>query len=323
MKLWANDSPFETKDVLRARGYRWDAQERAWNRELREPGLEAELAWLRNAVYRGRSVLVNLDVQDARGRYSGPHRRAAARQGLARHPDAQRHGAGDTAVPSAMPATSKPRRRSRMCLSIQSRAGRCRAPRSAAASRRCASAMRARACGTRSMTSAQRTLQQRQQRPLRHLQRAIAGGGIHGLEEPGDRPAARPASSRLARNAAAAASMARSCGAVAARAAPLGQRRFEQQQRVADLGDGDVVHGQRVLICATTAAVSGRETTMRLVPRRRASRPCDLQLAQRLAQRRARLTPSCAGERDFGGQRVAGGETAVADARAMLSATRR
>ena len=71
MKLWANDSPFETKDVLRARGYRWDAQERAWNRELREPGLEAELAWLRNAVYRGRSVLVNLDVQDARGRYSG------------------------------------------------------------------------------------------------------------------------------------------------------------------------------------------------------------------------------------------------------------
>ncbi|MEY4377506.1 MAG: hypothetical protein RJB26_2056 [Pseudomonadota bacterium] len=70
LRVWANESPFETKDILRGRGYRWDPQERCWHKELRRPGLPAELAWLKNAVYGGRERLVNLDVQDARGRYS-------------------------------------------------------------------------------------------------------------------------------------------------------------------------------------------------------------------------------------------------------------
>ena len=70
LRLWANDSPFATKDALRGRGYRWDAQERCWHKELRQPGLEAELGWLKTTVYGGRERLVNLDIQDARGRYS-------------------------------------------------------------------------------------------------------------------------------------------------------------------------------------------------------------------------------------------------------------
>jgi DNA polymerase-3 subunit epsilon len=70
LRIWANESPFETKDMLRARGYRWDPQERCWHKDLRAAGLPAELNWLKNAVYGGREKTVNLDVQDARGRYS-------------------------------------------------------------------------------------------------------------------------------------------------------------------------------------------------------------------------------------------------------------
>ena len=70
LRIWANESPFETKDILRARGYRWDPQERCWHKDLRTAGLPAELNWLKNAVYGGREKTVNLDVQDARGRYS-------------------------------------------------------------------------------------------------------------------------------------------------------------------------------------------------------------------------------------------------------------
>ena len=70
IRVWANESPYETKDVLRSRGFRWDPQERCWHKDLRRAALPAELSWLKNAVYGGREKLVNLDVQDARGRYS-------------------------------------------------------------------------------------------------------------------------------------------------------------------------------------------------------------------------------------------------------------
>jgi DNA polymerase-3 subunit epsilon len=70
-RVWATGSPFETKDVLRARQYRWDADARCWWREMAADELEAELAWLKTAVYGGRSTLVDVDALDARVRYSG------------------------------------------------------------------------------------------------------------------------------------------------------------------------------------------------------------------------------------------------------------
>jgi DNA polymerase-3 subunit epsilon len=69
-RVWATGSPFETKDVLKARQYRWDGDERCWWIELPAEALEAELAWLRTAVYGGRSAVVDVDVLDARVRYS-------------------------------------------------------------------------------------------------------------------------------------------------------------------------------------------------------------------------------------------------------------
>jgi DNA polymerase III subunit epsilon len=70
-RIWALNSPFETKGVLRERGFRWDPERRCWWTELPRARLEAELAWLKEAVYGGRSVPVEIEVFDALTRYSG------------------------------------------------------------------------------------------------------------------------------------------------------------------------------------------------------------------------------------------------------------
>lgn len=51
MRLWALGSPFETKDLLKARRYRWDVKRRAWYRDVAGEELEAEKSWLASKVY--------------------------------------------------------------------------------------------------------------------------------------------------------------------------------------------------------------------------------------------------------------------------------
>jgi DNA polymerase-3 subunit epsilon len=71
-RLWASNSPFESKDVLKKRGYWWDAGRRCWYGEFRSrEAVQTELAWLRDAVYGGKDVAVELEEFDARTRYSG------------------------------------------------------------------------------------------------------------------------------------------------------------------------------------------------------------------------------------------------------------
>ena len=58
VRLWAVRAPFETKDRLRARGYRWmprmrDGIARSWWTEVEPEAVEAELQWLRETVYEG------------------------------------------------------------------------------------------------------------------------------------------------------------------------------------------------------------------------------------------------------------------------------
>ena len=70
-RLWANNSPFESKDALKKRGYRWVPDKRTWVGELASrEDVPAELAWLKTTVYGGKSVAVDLDEFDARTRYS-------------------------------------------------------------------------------------------------------------------------------------------------------------------------------------------------------------------------------------------------------------
>lgn len=54
-RLWAEGAPYEHKDILKNRGYRWsggeDGRPRAWWRDLAQPdALEAEIAYLREHV---------------------------------------------------------------------------------------------------------------------------------------------------------------------------------------------------------------------------------------------------------------------------------
>ncbi|MBS3911336.1 MAG: DNA polymerase III subunit epsilon [Hydrogenophaga sp.] len=70
-KLRATGSPFESKDLLKERGYRWDAEARVWACTLpTAERLEAELVWLKSEVYGRRSVRLDIEAQDSRVRYA-------------------------------------------------------------------------------------------------------------------------------------------------------------------------------------------------------------------------------------------------------------
>lgn len=52
-KIVATSSPFETKDLLKERGYSWDQTGRAWQKIIHKDDLASEVAWLESAVYGG------------------------------------------------------------------------------------------------------------------------------------------------------------------------------------------------------------------------------------------------------------------------------
>jgi DNA polymerase-3 subunit epsilon len=59
-------SPFESKDKLKARGYRWDAEAKVWFTAVKSAdALEAEAEWLKTQIYGGRSARIGLETQDA------------------------------------------------------------------------------------------------------------------------------------------------------------------------------------------------------------------------------------------------------------------
>jgi DNA polymerase-3 subunit epsilon len=53
VKVVAASSPFESKDLLKARGYRWDPIARVWQRLILSSQLTEEVSWLESSVYRG------------------------------------------------------------------------------------------------------------------------------------------------------------------------------------------------------------------------------------------------------------------------------
>ena len=69
--LQATNAPFEAKDKLKSRGYRWNAEQRVWHTRLKtDEDLNAECAWLKEHVYGQRRALVQLEKQDALVRFS-------------------------------------------------------------------------------------------------------------------------------------------------------------------------------------------------------------------------------------------------------------
>jgi len=70
VRFEAIGAPYEAKDALKARGYRWDAGRRFWLREVKVGDSVAEADWLRREIYRGRGGPRQIDVT-SRTRFSG------------------------------------------------------------------------------------------------------------------------------------------------------------------------------------------------------------------------------------------------------------
>lgn len=72
-RIWAENSPFEFKDTLKARGYRWNGEgaggPRAWYVDVSEGELDAEITYLRNEIY-GREIDLLTRRVDAHDRFS-------------------------------------------------------------------------------------------------------------------------------------------------------------------------------------------------------------------------------------------------------------
>jgi DNA polymerase III subunit epsilon len=70
LRIAAIGSAFETKDLLKDRGYRWDPERKVWSTEV--PGAERkeELAWLKEAVYGGKEATIEVERLTAKERYS-------------------------------------------------------------------------------------------------------------------------------------------------------------------------------------------------------------------------------------------------------------
>jgi len=80
-RLQATGAPFEAKDLLKARAYRWNAELRVWHTRLGdEAALEAECAWLKKTVYGQRSASVMVEKVDALTKYAARSGAVAPRQ---------------------------------------------------------------------------------------------------------------------------------------------------------------------------------------------------------------------------------------------------
>lgn len=69
--VYATGSPFETKDTLKARSYRWDADKKCWHITITgDDAIKAEIAWLKKNVYSGKPAKVEIEVQNCLTRFS-------------------------------------------------------------------------------------------------------------------------------------------------------------------------------------------------------------------------------------------------------------
>ena len=72
-KLWAINAPFDTKEVLKARGYKWNIEigdkYKAWAVEITEEKLESEISYLRSEIYNGR-LKIDFDLIDGYTRFT-------------------------------------------------------------------------------------------------------------------------------------------------------------------------------------------------------------------------------------------------------------
>jgi len=85
-KIYATDSPYDSKELLKARGYRWSMNQndkyRAWSIELTENKVVEEISYLRSNIYGGSSISIPVEIFDAYSRFSVNGKQL---QGLLKH----------------------------------------------------------------------------------------------------------------------------------------------------------------------------------------------------------------------------------------------
>ena len=70
-QVFATGSPFETKDMLKARGYRWDGDRKSWHITVAgDDAVRSEVAWLKSEVYGGKKARVEIEVHNCLTRFS-------------------------------------------------------------------------------------------------------------------------------------------------------------------------------------------------------------------------------------------------------------
>jgi DNA polymerase III subunit epsilon len=70
IKVSALASPFESKDALKERGYRWNADKKVWAKSIPQKSLDDEALWLGESVYAGKRFKLELEKMTAMNRYS-------------------------------------------------------------------------------------------------------------------------------------------------------------------------------------------------------------------------------------------------------------
>jgi DNA polymerase-3 subunit epsilon len=71
VRLYATGSPFDAKDLLKARGYRWAPEIKCWHRQLGgDKALQDELSWLKTKVYQGKRATVDIETLGGLVRHS-------------------------------------------------------------------------------------------------------------------------------------------------------------------------------------------------------------------------------------------------------------
>jgi DNA polymerase III subunit epsilon len=71
VRLWAENAPFDSKDILKQRGYRWNALKKTWYIDLSEDKIEVEIIKLNRDVYPSERSHFPMEYFDAKKRYSG------------------------------------------------------------------------------------------------------------------------------------------------------------------------------------------------------------------------------------------------------------
>lgn len=74
VRLWAEGAPFDMKDTLRKRGYRWSpggaGKRKAWYRDISEAQLDEEMRYLNEHIYPRAVGVLPMDRFNAKDRYS-------------------------------------------------------------------------------------------------------------------------------------------------------------------------------------------------------------------------------------------------------------